>query len=135
MAELRPVRTIGRRGSEQVEQAGQEANSDIDGFDFTFDQSAVGHVIRRHGNPGKEWATGQRAVEAGDFAMLPRIASQPLVPIEAVSELGEPMAEQRLTVGNETFVARWAIRGSKRRTLALKTMFIKVKVRGPRPTS
>lgn len=135
LPELPPVRTLGRLRSDQVEQAGPAANRDIDGFDFTFDQSAVGHVIRRHGNPAKEWATGQRAVEAGDFAMLPRIASQPLVPIEAVSDLGEPMAEQRLTIGNETFVARWAIRGSKRRTLALKTMFIKVKVRGPRPTS
>jgi hypothetical protein len=32
-------------------------------------------------------------------------------------------------------VARWVARGRLRRTVALKTLFIEVKKRGPKPTS
>jgi len=135
LPELPPIRTLGRLRSDQADAIGEAMDRDVSGYDFSFDTSAVGHVIRHHGNPAREWAASQRVVTQADFALLPRIASQPLKPIATLSELGEPMAEQRLTLANETYVARWAIRGKRRRTLALKTLFIKVEERGPRPTS
>ncbi|QPL39379.1 phage head protein [Erythrobacter sp. A30-3] len=135
LPDLPPVRTMGLLRRDQAKPIGTAIDREVSGFDFSLDTSAVGHVIRNHSNPRSEWSAWQRAVSPSDFAMLPKIASQPLTPIDTVSELGEPMAEQRLTLGNDTYIVRWAIRGKRRRTLALKTMFIKVKKRGPRPTS
>ena len=132
---LPPVRTLGRLRSDQYDSLGKALGRDIDGFDFTFDQDAINHVITRHTNPLIEWKDGQRAVEASDFARLPQIAGEPLVLLDKLSDLGEQIAEQRLTIGNDTYIVRWAVRGKRRRMLALKTMFVKVKSRGPRPTS
>ncbi len=135
LPELPPQRTLGRIRGGQAAAIDQAIARDVSGYDFSFDPSAIGHVIRNHGDPVQQWKQKQRAVSSADFAILPRIASQPLTMLAELSDLGEPIAEQQLTIGNDIFVARWAVRGKKRRTLALKTMFIRVKVRGPRPTS
>ena len=39
--------------------------------------------------------------------------------------MAEQLVEFAKRIGNETYVVRLAVRGTKRRTLALKTLFIK----------
>ena len=131
-----PARTLGRLRSDQARAIEAELGRSVDGFDFSLDPSAVGHVRGEHGDPLKEWRSNQRAVTIADFAQLPRIASAgDLVRLPGKSDMGEDLFEQRLTIGNDTFVARWAARGRLRRTVALKTLFIEVEERGPKPTS
>lgn len=131
-----PARTLGRLRSDQARAIEAELGRSVEGFDFSLDPSAVGHVRGEHGDPVKEWRSNQRAVTIADFAQLPRIASAgELVRLPGKSDMGEDLFEQRLTIGNDTFVARWAARGRLRRTVALKTLFIEVEERGPKPTS
>lgn len=124
---LPPQRTLGRLRSDQVDEINELLGGDVGGYDFSFDRSAVEHVLNNHG-PGAERVRRQRAVEADDFAALPRLLSRPdSVRLAGTSEIGETIVEFAASIGGEEFVARFAVRGKKRRTLALKTFFVKVK--------
>lgn len=138
--ELRPLppqRTLGPVRSDQVDEIAAETGRDLKGYDFSFDQSAIGHVIRQHGTEASERRRGQRRVAADDFARLPEILSRPdrMVAIDDTA-IGEPALRFSKSIDGETFVAIMAIRGGKRRTLALKTFYISVsRKRAPGPTS
>lgn len=128
--------TLGRMRTDQARAISAELSRDISGFDFSLDPSAVRHVFDAHGDAAQEWRQFQRAVTLADFTRLPEIVSRaPLVMARETSSIGEDIFEQTFRVGNDTYVVRWAVRGRKRRTAALKTMFIKVKERGPKLTS
>lgn len=132
LASLQPQRSLGRLRSDQVEEIDKllQDRSDglsVGGYDFSFDVSGTGHVFREHGDDAVELASGQRAVTAADFARLPAILSDPAsISIVGTSDIGETIVQFSKTIGGERFVVRMAVRGSKRRTLALKTMFIEL---------
>lgn len=126
--ELRPLppqRTLGPLRSDQVEEIATETGRDLNGYDFSFDQSAIGHVIRQHGTEASERPRGQRSVAAEDFARLPEILSRPdRIVASDDTAIGEQTLRFSKSIEGETFVAIMAIRGGKRRTLALKTFYI-----------
>lgn len=135
---LPPQRTLGLVRSDQAREIEAATSKPISGYDFSFDVSSVGHVIRKHGDDAQQRKQGQRGVTAADFAMLPHILSHP----DSITHLGEStMAEQIVefskTIRGETYVAAMVVRGAKRQTLALKTFFIKLPRKGgraPKPT-
>lgn len=127
LPDLPPLRTLGLVRSDQAERIEQLTGIPAQGYDFSFDVSAVGHVIRRHGDEAVEARQGQRAVTAADFARLPQILSRPdSLTLAGESTIGEQVVELTRRFGSETYVARFAVRGARRRTLALKTMFVRV---------
>ncbi|MBV1917605.1 MAG: phage head protein [Sphingomonadaceae bacterium] len=126
LPELAPQRTFGLVRSDQAARIKELTGKSAAGYDFSFDTSAVGHVIRQHGDDAIERQRGQRGVVSGDFALLPRILSSPDgMSVPGTSSMAEQLVEFAKRIGNETYVVRLAVRGTKRRTLALKTLFIK----------
>lgn len=122
---LQPVRTMGLVPSDQARRIRELAGADVAGYDFTLDIPGVRHVLGRHG-PGKETDQRQRPVEAADFARLPEILSSPDALVSAgTSDMGEDVVEYVKTIAGEQWHVLVAVRGTKRRTLVLKTMFIR----------
>jgi phage-Barnase-EndoU-ColicinE5/D-RelE like nuclease3 len=52
-------------------------NLDVSGFRHSVGESAIRHVLGRHGDPQIERTRGQVAITPGDFLLLPEIFSQP----------------------------------------------------------
>lgn len=127
LAPLPKVRTLGLVPVAQAERITGLTDIDLAGYDFTIDRSGVGHVFREHGNDAVQQGQGQRGITPADFARLPEILSGPdAVTLAGTSEIGETIVQYTRRIGGETYVVRMAVRGAKRRTLALKTMFVKV---------
>lgn len=125
LPELPPQRTLGLIRSDQAKIIQSATGVDVADYDFSLDRSGIGHVLLEHADPKREARSRQRAVTAADFALLPRALS--LRPTYlGVSNMNEQVFEFRLTGENETHVVRMALRGKKRRTLALKTLFVEV---------
>lgn len=128
LAPLPPQRTLGLLGPGQAEAIEAASGKAVAGFDFSIDQSAIGHVIREHGDDAKERKHGQRGVAAADFARIPGILSDPdTMGPGSISDMGETVVEFRKVVAGETYHVLMAIGGQKRRTMALKTLFISVR--------
>lgn len=127
LAPLPPQRTLGLIPGDQRARIGGLIDDDLQGYDFSIDQSAIGHVIRDHG-PGNESDARQRAVSSADFARLPQILSSPdrITLSDRTSNMDETVIEYVKEIDGERWHALMAVRGKKRRTLALKTMFIKI---------
>lgn len=124
-SDMPEVKTIGPLASTDLARIAALTARDLTGYDFSIERSAIGHVEGRHG-AGKEGDAAQRPVVAADYAMLALVLAAPDA-IEAVgtSGTGIPVIEYRRQIGDDLFVARFEIRGAKRRTLALKTFFVK----------
>lgn len=138
LPELSPQRTLGRLASDQAKWIDDRIGRDPTGFDFSLDQSGIRHVISHHSVDADERKRGQRGVTAADFAMLPQILGAPdRMELSGVSPMGEQIIDFAKQIGSETYVASMVVRGDKRRTLALKTMYIQLqgKRRAPAPTS
>lgn len=122
---IQPQRTLGPLTSADVAIVQARTGQDVAGFDFSLDRSSVGHIELRHG-VGRELDAAQRGVTAADYAQLPAILAEPdNVALAGTSDLGLPVVEYRRTIGGETFVALFEVRGGRRRTLALKTFYIR----------
>ncbi|MDE2595962.1 MAG: phage head protein [Sphingomonadales bacterium] len=131
LPELAPMRTMGRVTSDQAGEIEQLTGLPVGGYDFSFDPSAVRHVIRFHGDDAAERLRGQRGVTSADWARLPLVLAHPdQVRASGTSDMGEQLIAFERVIGGETFVAEMAIRGAKRRTLALKTMYIRIGKKG-----
>ena len=125
LAELPPQRTLGLIPGDQAATIGKLIDREIAGYDFSIDQSGVGHVIGEHG-PGNETDKKQRAVDSADFARLPMVLQSPgsVTLSDKLSDMGETVIDYTKAIDGEEWHVRMAVRGKKRRTLALKTMFI-----------
>ncbi len=120
------VRTMGVLTTADAKHVEAVTGVAVDGYDFSIDRAAINHVDAEHG-PGNETDRKQRPVEPADFAQLPAVVAAP----DAVSQVGTsiinslPIVEYRRVIDGEEYVARFELRGAKRRTLALKTFFVK----------
>lgn len=134
-AEEAPQRTLGLVNGRYRDFVRDAFGRDIERYDFSISGSAVRHVASAHGSDAAEAARGQRAVTAADYALLPRLLDNPdIIAPTQNSRLGENLFEVRRSEGGETYVAVFALGGRQRRTLALKTFYIRVKgrrARGP----
>lgn len=117
-------KTLGMVSTEDADRIAQLVGRQVGGYDFSVARSDVSHVERRHG-PGAEKTPGQRGVRPVDYEKLPAILEEPdEVRFEGTSDLGEPLLRYQRTIGAERYVAIMAVRGKKRRTIALKTFYI-----------
>lgn len=122
---LPPQRTLGRLRTDQAAEIRSATGAELAGYDLSIDEDAIRHVLDRHG-PGNESDRKQRPVTAADFALLPEIINSPdAIELERETRAGEQLVSYRKTIGGAEHRALFAVRGTKRRTLALKTMFIK----------
>ncbi len=125
LAPLPPQRTLGLVRGDQAATIEQLTGLSARGYDFSIDPSAVRHVLGQHADDAAERRQGQRGVTASDFALLPQVLLDPdYIGMAGVSDMGEQVIEIRRAFLDGTFVSRWAVRGRKRRTIALKTLFI-----------
>lgn len=128
LPDLPPQRTLGLVPSDQAKRIEDMTKLPVGGYDFSIDPSSIGHVIKYHTDPATEKARGQRAVTAQDFAFLPQILSSPdRIVRSGTSTMSEEVIDFVKAVGNETYVASMVVRGTRRRTLALKTFFVRVR--------
>lgn len=126
LGELAPVRTLGPVPSDQVAEIEALTGSKLAGYDFTFDRSAVEHVIKNHTDAAREAASRQRQVSADDFAQLPKVLSEPDSIVAGKDGAEGAAIEFRKVINGDTFTAVMVARGARRRELALKTLYIKV---------
>lgn len=128
MRPLPPVRTMGLVPSNDAARIQELTKTEVAGFDYVFDTDGVKHVLRRHTDQAVEAASGQRAVTASDFALLPRVLSDPDA-ITRSSDTGsaEAAVVYEKVISGEKYVVVMAARGQRRKQLALKTMYIKVR--------
>jgi len=121
------TRTLGLVPADHAQRLEQTVGRSPAGYDYSLDPSAVRHVMREHGNDATERTRGQRGVLPADFALLPQILSAPdAIEPSGVSDMGEQLVEYRKLIGGDLYIASMVVRGSKRRTVALKTLFIRV---------
>ena len=122
--ELPELKTLGALTEADIAAVRREVQLDATGYDFSLARSDIGHVDDRHGPLG-ERTPGQRGVTPLDFARLPAVVASPdRIVREGLSDAGEQVIRYERTIGGERFVAMFAVRGRRRRTLALKTLYI-----------
>lgn len=125
LPELPPVQSMGRLRTDQSQRIRELLNRDVDGYDFMIDADTVQHVLDRHG-PGNERDSRQRPVEAAAWSQLPQLISQAgEMRHVGKNDQGQEVVELHAVIGDDTFVTRWAVLGQKRRSLQLKSFFIK----------
>lgn len=125
LPELAPQRTLGMLPSDQATLIEQLTGRPASGYDYSVDVSAIKHIISSHGGPN-EALRGQRSPTPADFALLPRILADPdRLTRAGVSEIGEQLISFTKAIDGETFIATMAVRGAKRKTVALKTFYIR----------
>ncbi|MEQ1499149.1 MAG: phage minor head protein [Novosphingobium sp.] len=123
-----PQRTLGLLDPDQAEQIERAIATKVRGYDFSIDQSSIAHIIKNHADDRAQRKQGQRGVTADDFALLPAIlnSADRLQFPETRSSLGEALVMFSKDIRGETFVAAFAIGGARRKTLSLKTFYIKL---------
>lgn len=115
---------LGRVTKDQRLQVGATDDFDLTGYQFILDRSAVRHVMRSHGNYDKERQRGQLPIDVSDFANLPEIldgADQ--IRLAGRNRLGNPLVTFTKIVNGIRFFATFEVRGRKRRTIALQSMW------------
>jgi len=124
--EVAKYRTLGLLTSTDIETI-QGFNKDlhVDGFDFTLDQSAVMHVLEKHGNAKAEANRGQRAVVATDYALLPDILNHP----DRIEDAGKtanglPSFRYIKAIAGELYIAIMQL-GKGRKMMSLQTLYIR----------
>ena len=126
-----PSRTLGMLTRPQVTSVGQFRNLDASRFDFSLTPNEIRHVRRNHGESGIELRRGQRAIEPGDFALLPTIIEEGSEPVfTSFSRHHQaPVFRIEWRRGSERFVTLWAFRG-RRRTMTLISFYVRSGKRG-----
>lgn len=123
--DLPPVRTLGLLTSKDLSALRELGLPNLDGYDFAITPDAVAHIEKRHG-PLAERAGDQRPVSAADYAFLPQVVAQPdAIELLGRNAVGETVVQYRREFEGETYFARFAVLGRKRRSLALRTLFVK----------
>lgn len=128
LAPLPPQRTLGLLGPGQSEAIERATGTQVQGFDFSIDQSSIAHIIKNHADDQQQRTQGQRGVTTDDFAFLPSILSAPdeqTFPADA-SKMGEALVMFTKVIKGESYIAVFAISGARRKTLSLKTFYIKL---------
>ena len=127
LPDLPPVRTMGLVRSDQAaEIARLKDGLDVRGFDYTIAPDLTRHVFNDHGPASKD----PHKISADDFALLPRILSDPdTIEVGQDSSLGnlKRVLFQKVLNGRQ-YEAVMEIRGG-RRSLYLKTFYVVRNVR------
>lgn len=125
-SQIPAYRTLGLLSAADVAQVRQVKELAVDGYDYALDVSAVRHVANHHGNAKSERSRGQRAVEPGDYVMLPKLLNEggPLVDVGVSRTTGAPLVQRELIEGNVTYVGVFEVRKG-RRMLVLQTFYIR----------
>lgn len=122
LAELPPVRTLGRLRSDQARAiAALKDGVDVNGFDFVIEEDLTRHIFRRHG----PLSTDGNPLSPADFAVLPQIVSLPdAIEWANDSSLGNlrRVLIRRVVNGRE-YETVWEIRGG-RKSLYLKSFYV-----------
>ncbi len=119
--------TLGLLTAAQAARVQALKSVDVARFDFALDAPAVQHVQRKHGNQAVEAPRGQRAVVASDYARLPAVINAPdMIEDAGLSDIGRPLVRYVKSFGAETWAPVFEVR-SKRKTLALQTLTIRVR--------
>lgn len=125
-----PVRTLGMAGMKQEAEISTLLGNEISGFDLRIARNSVGHTLVEHGDNALEALRGQRGVTPDDFAMLPMILSEPdTITGPDKSKIDETLIHFVKTIDGERYTATMAINRS-RRSMTLKTMFVRVRKKG-----
>ncbi|MDZ7894995.1 MAG: phage minor head protein [Sphingobium sp.] len=130
-AAIEPLRTLGLVGPRQAWGLQQHLPAEqvpgaLDSFDFSLAEYDVRHVMSGHGNDATERQRGQRGILPADFGMLSSVIEHPdAIEDGGLSNIGEQLVRYVKRINGETYVAVFAIR-RKRRTLALKTLFVRI---------
>lgn len=123
---VEPQKSLALATSEQKSRILQETDADLGDtlFDYTVDQDAVKHVLRRHGDPETELTRGQRAITPADFGRLGQLLNDPDSVSTADTSPGRgQMLRYEKTFGTGKLVALFEIRTGRRR-LSLVTMWV-----------
>lgn len=124
-ARIEPIRTLGMATADDIAAIHDAKSIDVAGYDYSLAPSDIQHVQNRHG-VGNESVAGQMPVTIDDYALLPTIVAAPDVRADAGrSDIGEPLIRLEKVIAGARYVVVFAVRGGKRRTLALKTFYIK----------
>lgn len=125
-AGIPPYRTLGLLTEADARRVGALKQTEVTGFDFALDASAVKHVRQRHGNDQTERARGQRAVTPADFALLPALLNDGGAWEDAGQSRrsGRPLVKRQLIRDGEVFTAVFELR-AKRKMLALETFYVR----------
>ena len=123
-----PVRTLGLVRSDQVKSIDEAIGANVERYDFSFDPSAIKHVLKNHGNAKVEASRGQRAVTSNDYARLPQLISEAdqVVDTGASKTTGRKLVTLVWDRGTEQWEAVFEVRDVKR-SLALTTLYIKTR--------
>lgn len=120
-------RTLGRVASDQAREIERLTGVSVRGFDYSLDVSGARHAFKSHGNDATERARGQRGIDLADTARLPEVLNDPdSITLGGVSDSGETVVTFARRYGAETYFAEMVLRGQRRRTVALKTFYIRV---------
>ena len=123
--EVQPYRTMGLLTGNDAATVKALTKSDVGGFNYALDRSAVGHVAKKHGNQETEASRGQRAVVAEDYGNLPNLLNGPdTVEDGGLSDVGRPVVVYGKQIGEGILTAAFEVRKG-RRMLALQSMWIK----------
>jgi len=121
-------RTIGLLTAADAQVAqGFNASVRVDGFDYALDKSSILHVFENHGDVKTESNRGQRAVNAKDFRILPRILNEPdRVEDGGQAANGMPTLRYIKDIEGELYTAVFEARKG-RKMLSLQTFYIRKK--------
>ena len=119
-----PFLTLGRLNSQHRQSLKSIYGDDLVNYQFTVDQSAIKHILQKHGNLRTEAARGQLAVEIDDFTILPRIVNAPdSIEDAGVTSVGRSAVKFSKRIGDIVYYAVFEVRGKKRRMVALQSMW------------
>lgn len=125
-AVIEPIRTLGMTTTEDIKMVQSMKQMDVAAYDWSIAQSDIHHIENRHGATA-ERQSDQVAVSIDDYALLPTIIAAPdLRADEGLSGTWQPVIRLEKTIAGLRYIALFEVRGGKRRTLALKTFYIKV---------
>lgn len=95
----------------------------LNSYDWAFDASTVRKVLKDHGDDAAEAKQGQSGVIADDYALLPKIISDPdKIEDAGKSDVGRPIVRVIKRIGDVTYVLAMEVR-SGRKMLALQSMW------------
>jgi hypothetical protein len=114
-------RTVGLLTSDEAEAVRELVGTDVAGYDLSVSRSVIGHIEGVHGVEA-EREQSQRGVVVEDYARLPEVVAHPDRIEKGTTD--DVVVYSRMIEG-ELYVAVFVVRGKKRRTLELKTMYIK----------
>lgn len=123
---VEPQKTLGLATSAQITRFEGLTGLSMRGqlYDYAVDQSAVRHVMARHGDPVIERSRGQRAILPEDFGRLGAVLNDPDQVTVVDQQAGRPpLLRHEKRFGNERVVALFELRTGSGR-LNLVTMWV-----------